>query len=387
MPREFDPYQLLPRHVRKLLNNKNGMTSLPEYHSGKVTALDKNESPWGTVGIDADYHRFPDAQAQLLRQELAEYYKVAPPKIALGNGADELIDLLLRGFCTSGKDHILALSPHEPRLKQMSLLNGLVIEELALNAFFQMSIFQARNHFTEQTKILYMANPNPVSGVLLRGIDMVDLIEDFQGIVIIDETYIEYAENDSLLEYLDTYPNLVIIRSFDHAWGMAGLRLGLAFASEQIVEILNKIRPPFNINTVAQEVAVKALRVPEQKDRIVAEVVQERHKLKEALRQLKFVEEVYDSEANFLLIRVEKPEQVLQYLKEERLIACDVSHLHLCQGCLRLGIGLPEQNQQLLKSLRELPSKTAPARVFFRKLGQSLQKASMFLGFFKKIIG
>lgn len=387
MAKEFDLHNILPRHIRKLLNHKNGGCSSPEFHSGKELSLDKNESPWGTVGIDEDYHRFPDSKALALCQELADFHKINSSKIVLGNGTDELLDLLMRVFCTPSKDHVLSFSPYEPRLKHLAGLNSIVLEEVPLNSLFQMSIFQVRSHFNEHTKMLFLSNPNPISGVSLRGIDMIDLIEAFDGIVVIDESYIDYSSENSLLEYLDNYPNLIIIHSFDYAWGMAGLRLGAAFASPQITEILHKTKLPFTVNSVAQEIGIKALRVPEQKNRVAIEVAEERDYLKEALQQLRFVEEVHASDANFLLVRVEKPEQLMEYLKDERVHVCDVSHLHNCNGCLRISVGLPEDNQRLLKSLREMPSKTAPARVFLKKLGKTLQKASMFLGFFKKIIG
>ena len=387
MAREFDLPNILPRHIRKLLHNKNGVCDVPEFHTEKELGLDKNESRWGTIGVDDNYSQFPDCKSAALVQELAEHHKVNSNNIIVGNGSDELFDLLIRVFGNPGKDHVLTFSPYEPRLKHIAGLNGITLEEMPLNSLFQMSIFQVRSHYNEHTKILFLSNPNPISGVSLRGIDMIDLIEDFEGLVVLDESYIDYSPENSLLEYLETYPNLVIVQSFDYAWGMAGLRLGIAFASPQIIEVLHKIKLPFSVNTVAQAVAVKGLRVPEQKERVTNEVKIERDYLKEALQKLSFVEEVHSSDANFLLVRVEKPEQLLEYLRDERIYVTDVSQLHNCQGSLRISIGLPEENQRLLKSLREMPSKTSPTRVFFKKLGKTLQKASMFLGFFKKIIG
>ncbi len=235
--------------------------------------------------------------------------------------------------------------------------------------------------------MLFLSNPNHFSGISLRGLDMVDIIADFNGIVVVDESFIGYEPENSLLEYLDSYPNLIIVQSFSNVWGMAGLRLGVLFASPQIVELLNKVKAPYSVNSVAQEVAVKALHLPEIKDRILAETIAERERLKDALLELKFVQEVFNSDTNFLLVRVEKPEQLLEYLDDERIYVCDASSQQNCHGCLRITVGNPDQNQRLLKSLQEMPSKTAPARMFFKKLGQTLQKASVFLGFFKKIVG
>lgn len=386
MPSEFKLYELLPRHTRKILNAKHKGTKIPHFDE-KVLGLDKKESAWGSVGTDEDYHLYPDPKAESLRAELAEHFRVDAPKILVGNGTDALLDLIMRTFCTSGKDHILGFAPHSADLKHFACLNSLILEEVNLNSLFQMSIFKVRSQINEHTKILFMSNPNPISGVSLRGIDMVDLIEDFDGLVVVDESDIEYMPENSLLEYLDTYPNLIILRSFSNAWGLAGLRLGVAFASAEITRVLHLVKPPFSVNSVAQTAGIKAIRVADQKDRYVAETVVERNRLKEKLQKLKFVEEVYASDANFLLLRVEKAEQLEEYLRDEKIAVLNVSHLHNCQNCLRITVGLPEDNQRLLKALREMPSKTAPARIFLKKLGKSLQKASVFMGFFKKIIG
>jgi histidinol-phosphate aminotransferase len=386
MPSEFRLYDLLPRHTRKILNAKHKGTKI-QHFGDKVLALDKKESAWGSVGTDEEYHRYPDPKAEALRSELSEYYKVDMPKILVGNGTDALMDLIMRTFCTSGKDHILGCAPHSADLKHFACLNNLVLEEINLSSLFQLSIFKVRSQINEHTKILFLSNPNPISGVSLRGVDMVDLIEDFEGLVVVDESDIEYSPENSLLEYLDTYPNLIILRSFSNAWGLAGLRLGVAFASPEITRVLHLVKPPFAVNSAAQQIGIKALHVPEQKDRYVAETVLERNRLKDQLQQLKFVEEVHHSDANFLLVRVEKADALEEYLRDEQIAVLNVSHLHNCQNCLRITVGLPEDNQRLIKALREMPSKTAPARIFMKKLGKSLQKASVFLGFFKKIIG
>lgn len=387
MASQFDLQNFLPRHIRKMLHAKHQI--IPSKHNGafNVLTLDRNESAWGTVGTDADYSRYPDSQASILRDELSEYLKVAPQKIVLGNGSDELLDLLMRVFTVNGKDHILAFSPFEPRLKHFAALNGVQVEEMELNSSFQVSVFQVRKHTGDNTKILYMANPNPISGVCLRGLDMIDIIDDFKGIVIVDESNIGYTPENSLLEYIDTYPNLIVLQSFSNVWGMAGLRLGALFASPQIAEVLNKVRAPYNVNSVAQDIAVRALRISEQKDRIVKETIAERERLKEALLELRFVQEIYHSEANYLLVKVDKPEQLIGYLDDERIYVYNASQLNNCQNCVRITVGNDDQNQRLIKTLRDMASKTAPARVFFKKLGQTLQRASVFLGFFKKIIG
>lgn len=387
MPSQFDLHNFLPRHTRKMLHAKNVHDSFNHNGAFNVLALDKNESAWGTVGTDADFSRYPDSECTTLRKELSEYLKISKDKIIAGNGTNELLDLIFRTFTQSGKDHVLAFSPHENRVKHFALLNDLVLDEMQLNSAFQVSIFQVRNHIGEHTKILYMANPNPISGTTLRGLDIIDIIDDFEGIVIVDESNLGYAPEKSLLEYLDSYPNLIVLQSFSNIWGMAGLRLGILLASEEIVSVLNKVKAPFSVNSMAQETAVKALHIAEQKHRIVNETILERERLKEALLEFKSVQDIYDSEANFLLVKVDKPDQLINYLDDEHIYVYDASAHENCNGCVRITVGTEEQNQRLIKTIKEMTSKTAPARVFLRKLGRTLQKASVFLGFFKKVIG
>jgi histidinol-phosphate aminotransferase len=281
----------------------------------------------------------------------------------------------------------LAFAPFEKRINHFAALNGLVLDEVALNDDFQLSVFQAKHYIKEETKILYLSNPNPISGVALRGLDMIDMIDDFKGIVIVDESNIGYNPQNSLLEYLDSYPNLIIIQSFSNVWGMAGLRLGAIFASPQIIDVVNTVKASFNVNAVAQEIATRALRIPEQRDRVVAQTIAAREKLTEELSKFKFVLEIYKSEANYLLVKVDKPKQLLNYLEDEHIYVYDASGLPACENALRIKVGNDEENQRLIKVLKEMAAKTSPARMIIKKIGQTLQRASIFLGFFKKIMG
>ncbi len=387
MSARFDLQDFLPRHIRKMLHVKNKSESQKRKGAFNVLDLDKNESAWGTVGTDADYSRYPDTDATILKKELSEYLNISTKKILFGNGSDELIDLVMRIFAQQGKDHMLAFAPFEKRISHFAALNGLILDEMPLNEAFQFSIFQAKHHINEQTKILYMANPNPISGVALRGLDLIDMIDDFKGIVIVDESNIGYNTQNSLIEYIDSYPNLIIIQSFSNVWGMAGLRLGALFASAEIIDVINCIRAPFNVNSAAQEIAAKALRLPEQRDRIVSETIAAREKLSNRLLDFRFVQEIYNSDSNYILVKVDKPKQFISYLEEERIFVYDASELAGCHGCVRISVGNEEQNQRLIKTLKEMSSKTAPVRVLIRKIGQTLQRASVFFGIFKKIIG
>jgi histidinol-phosphate aminotransferase len=387
MSARFDLQDFLPRHIRKMMLSKTKSELPKDKGIFNGLELDKNISSFGTIGSDANYTAYPDSEAKALRNELSEYLNIPANKICFGNGSDELIDLVMRIFTRQGKDHVLAFAPFENRINHFAALNGLVLDEVALNNEFQLSVFQAKHHIKEETKILYLSNPNPISGVALRGLDMIDMIDDFSGIVIVDETNIGYNPQNSLLEYLDSYPNLIIIQSFSNVWGMAGLRLGALFASPKIVEVINAVKAPFNVNAVAQEIATRALRISEQKDRVVAQAIEAREKLADQLLQFKFVQEIYKSEANYLLVKVDKPKQLLNYLEDERIYIYDASGLPACENTVRISIGNEEQNQRLIKILKEMSAKNSPARMIIKKIGQTLQRASVFLGFFKKIMG
>lgn len=392
MNASFDLQRVLPKHIKRLVANhkpveqwaNNGTTPL---------YLDKNESRFGTIGSDEAYHLYPDSHAVTLKKELAEYQSITAEEIFLGNGSDEVIDVLFRSFCTPGKDRVLFFTPTECRLKRLAALNNITTDEVALTNFFQLPNYQAGEVIREETKIVFVNNPNPISGIcvdkynVLDLIGMLDVLESFNGIVVIDESYIDYAQDESLLECIKNYENLVIVQSFSRAWGLAGLRLGTAYAHPELIKVLDAVRPTYNVNIVAQEAAIKALRVPDNKERVVANTIKERDRMVDALSQLKFVESVRPSDANFLLVETEKSELVLDYLKKEHIVVYDASKLSNCENCIRITVGQPKDNDTILQALALLPKKTSPTRVFLKKVSNSLRKASMFLGFFKKILG
>lgn len=383
---QFNPHNLVATHLKKFVQSANQPKALPA-KGHNILSLDKNESAWGTIGHDVDYSAYPDNAATILRNEFAEYLKISSEKILFGNGSSEIMDLFLRTFCNSSRDRILALSPFSEKLKKYAALNDIHLDEVSLNESFQMSIFQVKSTITEHTKIIFLSNPNPFSGVLLRSYDLVDLIADFNGLIVIDESYIGFQEKNSFLELLDSYPNLVILQSFSNLWGMAGLRLGTLFASSEIINILDNIRPTFNVNSVAQEVATRALRLSEQKQRVISQMNNEKDQLKNVLINLRFVKEVFPSDANFLLMKVDKADQIISYLADEHIYVFNASKLTGCSNCIRISIGNTEQNQRLIKVLKEISGNAAPVKVLLRKIGKTLQRASVFFGFFKKIVG
>lgn len=392
MNSSFDLQRVLPKHIKRLLSHHQPVEKWANTGVSPLF-LDKNESRFGTVGSDQNYHLYPDSHAVALKTELAEYKAVKEDEIFLGNGSDEVIDVLIRSFCTPGKDRVLFFTPTDSRLKRLASLSNIGVDEVALTNFFQLPTYQAGEFIREETKIVFVNNPNPISGIcvdkynVLDLIGMLDILADFNGIVVIDESYIDYAQDESLLDCIHSYENLVIVQSFSRAWGLAGLRLGTAYAHPELIKVLEAVRPAYNVNIVAQEAALKALRVPDNKERVVANTIKERDRMVDVLTQLKFVESVRPSDANFLLVETEKAELVLEYLKKEHIVVYDASALSNCENCIRITVGRPEDNDTILQALALLPKKTSPTRVFLKKVSTSLRKASVFLGFFKKFLG
>lgn len=385
---DFDIYELLPRRSRKILNNRRRARyhSLPRH----CLRMEQNESPWGSLGSEQDYSQYPDPQCQLLCEEAAEFYGLKKEQIIAGNGGSALIDLIFRVFCQDDKDHILSFSPIAPEVRHLANLNGSQLELLPLNEDHQISLFKLRAELRKEVKILFLSHPNPISGRCLRGIDIVDAIEGFKGLVVLDERQLNYQQDLSLLPYLKDFPNLVIIRSFSSLWGLAGLRLGLAFGSTELIEILQKMQRPFSVNSMAQAAAVKAMRLPAQMDRVLEQTLEQRKILIEKLDQLPLVQEVFLSNSNCILFKVKEGQKTYEYLQSEGIEVFPAFQVDKnLEHCIRISVGQEEQNKRLIKALKEMPSKTSLRHKIMKQLGQGLKNASLILGMgvFKKIIG
>ncbi|MCP4439579.1 MAG: histidinol-phosphate aminotransferase family protein [Aureispira sp.] len=392
MNSSFDLQRALPKHIKRLINHHHPIEKWPNNGTSPLY-LDKNESRFGTIGSDEEYHLYPDSDATELKTQLAEHKSVDISEIFLGNGSDEVIDILIRSFCTPGKDRVLFFTPTDTRLKRLASLNNVVVDEVELTNFFQLPTYNAGEAVREETKIVFVNNPNPISGIcidkynVLDLIGVLDLLDDFNGIIVIDESYIDYAEDESLLECIKSYENIIIVQSFSRAWGLAGVRLGTAYGHPELIKVLDIVRPSYNVNVVAQRAAIKALQVPDNKARVVSNTIKERDRMVDVLSQLKFVESVRPSDANFLLVETERSELVLEYLRKEHIVVYDASKLTNCQNCVRITVGKPQDNDEILQALSLLPKKTSPTRIFLKKVSTSLRKASVFLGFFKKFLG
>jgi histidinol-phosphate aminotransferase len=381
-------FPLLPRHIRKLVKSKMDSPDIYSVNNEGGLNLHNTYSMFGSVGTDENFNVAPDHLAMKLKNELASYEKINPNQICIGNGGDELMDLVIRTFCNPHEDKILCFSGGNHRILHHARMNAVEVEELNLEGDFELPVFDIKRAITEYTKVIFIENPNQVVGKCYASFDIVDLAVGFDGIVVIDESAIDYASDKSLLSMVELCSNVIIIQSFCRAWGFAGLPLGIAYSQKPVISVLNLIKPPFSVNVMTQRMAVKALYVSEQKDRIVQKTIEEREQVKSVLQNLPLVKKVYDSQSNTLLIQVENSEEFINYLKnEEQILVFDASHIKGFENCVRITIGPGINNMRLVKAIKDMPRNTSAGHLFWRSVGRTLKKASMYLGVFRKMFG
>lgn len=320
-----------------------------EFEGNASVFLDANENPFST-----GYNRYPDPHQKELKKRLAELKGVAPENIFLGNGSDEAIDLLFRAFCQPGLHNVLIPQPTYGMYKVSAEINEVAIKNVPLTDVFDLNFDAVSKNVDSNTRIIFLCSPNNPSGNLLSANGIERIVNSFNGIVVIDEAYIDFASTPSWTEKLSTFNNLVILQTFSKAWGLANLRLGMAFASPFIISILNKIKPPYNINGLTQKIAMEALAKPEQTKRWVEEIIAERKRLEEKLTELASVEKVFRSDANFLLVKIQEARKQYERLLERGVVVRDRSNVQLCDNCLRITVGTHVENEQLLNALKAL---------------------------------
>lgn len=308
--------------------------------------LDANENPF-----DTGYNRYPDPLQKKLKQRISEIKGIPPKHLFLGNGSDEAIDLLFRIFCVAGQDHIITLPPTYGMYKVSAAISDVAIKTVPLTTDFQPNVEAILKQSNEFSKLLFLCSPNNPTGNSFDLAAIEKLIQAFPGIVVVDEAYIDFAGQVSCLSLLHQYDNLVVLQTFSKAWGLAGIRLGMAFASEEIIGLFNKVKPPYNVNQLTQSTALKSLEDVTEQTRWVTTILEQRTFLQQALEKFSFVEKVYPSDANFLLIKVAEPNRLYQHLVEHKIIVRNRSTVLLCDGCLRITVGLEAENQRLLRSL------------------------------------
>jgi histidinol-phosphate aminotransferase len=333
--------------LRENIRTMKAYSSARDEFSGEAAVfLDANENPY-----NSPWNRYPDPRQLKLKARVGEIKNVPVKNIFLGNGSDEPIDLLFRAFCEPGKDNIVSITPTYGMYRVAADTNNVAVNLVPLSADFELNADAVLAAVTTGTKMVFLCSPNNPSGNALNNNAILAIIKGFGGIVVLDEAYIDFCPEKSFLPTLSQYPNLVILQTFSKAWGMAGLRLGMAFADERVIEVLSRIKYPYNLSILTQHKGLELLANEQQKADWVTIILKERGKMIENLKKYPFVVKVYPADANFVLVKTHDPKGIYQYLVDEKIIVRDRSSIALCEGCLRISIGSPEENATLIEAL------------------------------------
>lgn len=313
--------------------------------------LDANENAYGSP-LTKWYNRYPDPLQLKVKDKLSEVKGVPASNIFIGNGSDECIDVLIRTFCEPGKDNIIICPPTYGMYEVSANINDVYIKKVPLTPDFQLDLPAIEEAVDDNTKIIFLCSPNNPTGNSLNREDLEVILNNYWGIVALDEAYINFSRFRSFTQELEDYPNLVVMQTLSKAWGLAALRVGLAFASEAIINVMNKVKPPYNINQASQDLALKALEEVGMVNDMIREIVAQRGWLESELAKLPVVKKIYPSDANFLLVQVTDAKAIYKYLLEKGVVVRDRSSVTLCEGCLRITVGTEAENKALLAYLK-----------------------------------
>ncbi len=342
----MDLDKLLRNNIKAL---KPYSSARDEFSGEAEVYLDANENPY-----NAPYNRYPDPLQWKLKEKIARIKSVTPEQIFLGNGSDEPIDIVFRAFCEPGVDNMVSIDPTYGMYQVAADINNVEVRKVKLDENYDFKAQDLLNAANSNTKAIFICSPNNPTGNLQNRDEMKKLIAGFEGIVVVDEAYIDFAPESSFVSELNKYPNLIILQTFSKAWGMAGIRLGMAFAQPEIIKVFNKVKYPYNINILTQQKALELLENIDDKQKWVNEILAERDKMMRKLFKFPFVQVVYPSDANFILVKMDDARGIYEYLTEQKIIVRDRSKVTLCEDCLRITIGSPEENKKLIEALNEL---------------------------------
>ena len=345
----FDLNTLLRSNIKALVPYSSARD---EFHGEAKVYLDANENSIGSPLVKW-YNRYPDPYQHAIKEKLASIKGVPASQIFIGNGSDECIDLLYRAFCNPGVDNVLICPPTYGMYEVSANINDVEIRRAPLLENFQLDLVHMETLVDEHTKLIWICSPNNPTGNSMHFEDVEAILNNFNGLVVVDEAYINFSRQRSFIPLLAEYPNLVVLQTLSKAWGLAGLRLGMAFASEEIIHIYNKIKPPYNISEAVQELVVKALDRMEEVNEMIRELVSQRNWLENELQRLPLVQHIYPSDANFLLVKVVDARAIYEYLLSREIVVRDRSKVILCEGCLRITVGTEKENRGLIRVLEE----------------------------------
>ena len=325
-------------------------SSARDEYSGKEAHvfLDANENPYG-----APYNRYPDPLQRELKKQISKVKGIPEDMIFLGNGSDEAIDLPYRIFCQPGRDNVVAIEPTYGMYRVCADINDVEYRPVLLDEHYDFKAVDLLAACDSHTKLIWICSPNNPTGNSLNRDEMLKVIQDFEGIVIIDEAYSDFSKQQTFRSELAAHPNLIVLNTMSKAWALAGIRLGMAFASKDIISIYNKVKYPYNVNILTQQQALETLKDPFEIDRWVKTLLGERARLMQAFQELPICEKVYPTDANFFLAKMTDAQGIYNYLVDKGIIVRNRSRIQLCNNCLRITIGLKSENNELLAALRQ----------------------------------
>jgi histidinol-phosphate aminotransferase len=339
--------------LRENIKNLTPYSSARDEFQGEASVyLDANENAFGSP-LEDQYNRYPDPLQYKVKMRLSEIKGVPARNIFLGNGSDEAIDVLFRSFCNPGVDNVILVPPTYGMYEVSANINDIKTKKVSLTAEYQLNLEGISQAIDEHTKIIFICSPNNPTGNSINRDDVETLLANFDGLVVVDEAYINFSRQKTFIQELTEYSNLVVLQTLSKAWGLAGLRIGMAFASEEIIQVMNKVKPPYNINEASQQLALKALNNVEQVNEWIKETLAQRDKLVLALKDLDIVLDIYPSDANFILVKTTDPRGIYNFLVERGIIVRDRSKVDLCEGSLRITVGTPAENELLIASLKQ----------------------------------
>ena len=341
----------LDKVVRPNIKTLKPYSSAKDEYTGEAKILlDANENSLGSP-LTKWYNRYPDPYQLKVKERLAFVKQISAKQIFLGNGSDECIDILFRTFCEPGKDNIIICPPTYPMYEVGANINDIQILKAPLLPDYQLNVAHIEQLVNERTKIIWICSPNNPTGNSLDRIDIETILNHFDGIVVVDEAYINFSKQKSFVQSLIDYPNLVVLQTLSKAWGLAGLRLGMCFASPEIIGYMNKVKAPYNINIVTQELALQALEEVGMVNDMIQHLVDMRIALSEVIASMPHVIKVFPSDTNFLFVKIPHARKLYEYLLTEGIIVRDRSSLELCEDSLRITVGTEQENTALVDAM------------------------------------
>lgn len=349
MKNNFDINTLVRENVKAMKPYSSARDEFEDFDTANMVFLDANENPY-----DNGVNRYPDPQQASVKSVLAQQNGVGKNQILLGNGSDEVLDLLIRAFCEPKIDNVITLPPTYGMYGVLANLNAIENREVLLSTDFQPQLDAIMKAVDTNSKMIFLCSPNNPTGNSFSEESVYYLLDNFKGLVVIDEAYIDFSDKASWIQKINAYPNLIITQTLSKAYGLAGIRLGICYASTAIIAVLNKIKPPYNVNELTQKRALERLASPNQIKEEINSIISQREQLLKVINEVNFVSKIYPTEANFILIKVDNANQRYDELIAKGIVIRNRTTQPLCENTLRLTIGTEEENEKLIATLKSL---------------------------------